>query len=122
MPVNAYDLSCQGLTAIDPSLSPITFHGDVVVGYEAEMDRRGEGHVNTCDLIGHRFEGRLTGPCSGCLRSDAPTINYGLDAWLCGNCQANPGRAADLIASRAGDAEHDQGIADLLRRYAHRAI
>jgi hypothetical protein len=122
MPVNAYDLSCQGLTMIDPSITPVTFHGDVVVGYEAEMDRRSEGHVFGCDLIGHRFEGRLSGRCSACLRADTPTVNYGLDTWLCGGCQPDPGKTADLIASRAGDAEYDRGAVDLLRRYARRDI
>jgi len=25
----------------------------VVIGYQAELERRGEGHVYTCNLIGH---------------------------------------------------------------------
>lgn len=55
---DASDLSCQGLQAVIPDDTrfgePLpTFHGSRVINYEQEMYRRSEGHVQTCDLIGH---------------------------------------------------------------------
>lgn len=51
MPVDARDLSCQGLADVDPGA--LDFHGRPVEGYAAEVARRGDGHVSSCDLIGH---------------------------------------------------------------------
>ncbi|MET8987744.1 hypothetical protein ABZW49_20045 [Nonomuraea wenchangensis] len=48
---DARDLSCQGLALVDPA--SVTFHGWLVAGYAEEMQRRGEGHVYGCDVIGH---------------------------------------------------------------------
>ena len=56
-PVDARELSCQGLTYVDASYSRPIFHpgpdGRYVIGYEEKMARLGEGHVYGCDLIGH---------------------------------------------------------------------
>jgi hypothetical protein len=56
-PVDARELSCQGLTNVDPSYSRPIFHpgpdGQYVIGYAEKMARLGEGHVYGCDLIGH---------------------------------------------------------------------
>lgn len=51
--VHATGLSCQGLTWIDESIDPPTFHGQIVDGYREEITRRGEDHVYGCELIGH---------------------------------------------------------------------
>jgi hypothetical protein len=54
-PVDARDLSCQGLAACDygPDMVP-TFHGRPVEGWPAEVERRGGlAHVNGCELVGH---------------------------------------------------------------------
>jgi hypothetical protein len=59
-PVDARELSCQGLANVDPSYSKPIFHpgvnGQYVIGYAEKMARLGEGHVNGCDLIGHGIE------------------------------------------------------------------
>jgi hypothetical protein len=56
-PVDARDLSCQGLWGVDPSYSQPIFHpgpdGQYVLGYHEKMARLGDGHVNGCDPIGH---------------------------------------------------------------------
>lgn len=53
--VDARNISCQGLAqSIDPDV--LTFHGQTVVNYAEEIERRGEGHVYGCDLIGHVME------------------------------------------------------------------
>lgn len=49
----ARELSCQALALLDPKA--LDFHGRYVEGYPAEMTRRGEDHVQTCDLTGHLF-------------------------------------------------------------------
>jgi hypothetical protein len=49
--VDASDLSCQALALLDPKA--LAFHGQPVEGYQAEMTRRGEDHVQSCDLTGH---------------------------------------------------------------------
>lgn len=49
--IHARDLSCQGLADVDPGV--LDFHGQPVEGHVEEMTRRGEDHVQTCELIGH---------------------------------------------------------------------
>jgi hypothetical protein len=59
-PVDARELSCQGLANVDPSYSKPIFHpgvyGQYVLGYAEKMARLGEGHVYGCDLMGHGIE------------------------------------------------------------------
>jgi hypothetical protein len=56
MTVYARELSCQAFARIDFSVTPITFQGVPVIGYAAELARRGEAHVRGCELIGHCAE------------------------------------------------------------------
>jgi hypothetical protein len=59
MTVHARELSCQALGGYvipddDRYGEPMpTWHGEPVEGYQEEFARRGEDHVNSCDLIGH---------------------------------------------------------------------
>lgn len=50
-PVDASDLSCSGLTWVDPDVR--TFHGRPVNGYAEEMARRTEDHVFGCESPSH---------------------------------------------------------------------
>lgn len=47
----ARDLSCQALSSLDPD--SLMWHGRTVVGFAAEIARRGAGHVDACSDNGH---------------------------------------------------------------------
>lgn len=60
--VDARELSCQGLTSIDVSGDRPMFYGQPVDGHRQELDRRGEDHVLTCDVVGHRGDPDMSQP------------------------------------------------------------
>ena len=66
MAINATELSCQGLAAVQLDADGPTFYGEPVVGYAAEMRRRGEWHVYGCDLIGHGIADIDDDDCPDC--------------------------------------------------------
>jgi hypothetical protein len=51
----ASELSCQALASYCEVMpdGTVLFHGSVVFGYDDEIERRGRGHVDSCNLIGH---------------------------------------------------------------------
>lgn len=69
---DARDLSCQGLTLVDPGV--LTFHGYEVVGFAEEMQRRGEIHVYGCDVIGHLPRLAESGGCMSCDPGSPPAF------------------------------------------------
>lgn len=66
--LHAISLSCQALAMLDPT-EPVYMGAARVIGLDAEMKRRGENHVYTCEDIGHMDRHEIDEPCP----QDCPT-------------------------------------------------
>lgn len=50
--VHARELSCAGLSMVDPTTDPLTFRGEPVDGYHEEVARRGGDLIYGCAVGG----------------------------------------------------------------------